>query len=122
MKTLKIGIMPKEQYQKRVLQIASGKYKPKTGEPKIWFSSMKSMAEVLSDNNIQLLQLIATQQPESIKELAEISGRKPGNLSRTLHTMERFGIVDLKQVPGNKQIKPVVKATSFSIQTIALVR
>jgi len=119
MKTLKIGIMPKEQYQKRVVNIAAGKYKPKSGEPKIWFSSMKSMAEVLSDNNIRLLRLIADKEPDSIKSLAEISGRKPGNLSRTLHTMERYGIVDLKKSSDSKQIKPVAKATQFSIQTMA---
>lgn len=114
---LKIGIMPREQYQKRLLAIAAGEYKPRAGEPKIWFSSMKSMAEVLSDNNIRLLHLIAEQKPQSIKELAALSGRKESNLSRTLHTMDRYGIVSLKRSVSGRGVIPVAKATQFDIQT-----
>ena len=42
---LKIGIMPREKFQQRILDITSGKYKPKRNEPKIWFHSMKSVGE-----------------------------------------------------------------------------
>ena len=43
MSKLKIGIMPREQFQRRVLDLASGKITPKCGEPKIWFNSLKSL-------------------------------------------------------------------------------
>lgn len=112
--------MPREQYQKRVLAIAKGKLKVKSTEPKIWFSSMRSMAEVLSDNNITLLQLIAEQHPQSIKELSELSGRQSSNLSRTLNTMKRYGIVDLKKDEHGKGLKPIALATQFSIQTVTM--
>lgn len=49
MKILKIGIMPRDKFQQRTIDIASGKYKPKEGEPKIWFSSIRSLCEILSD-------------------------------------------------------------------------
>ena len=49
MKTIIIGVMPQEQIRARIVAIAKGEYKPKLGEPKIWFTSMKSVAEVLSD-------------------------------------------------------------------------
>ena len=48
MKTVVIGILPQERIRERMLAIAKGEYKPKPGEPKIWFTSMKSVAEVLS--------------------------------------------------------------------------
>ncbi|SCX61978.1 hypothetical protein [Nitrosospira sp. Nsp1] len=51
MKRIVIGIMPQEKIRERMLAIARGTYKPKPGEPKIWFTSMKSLAEVLSDDN-----------------------------------------------------------------------
>jgi hypothetical protein len=51
MKTIVIGVMPQEQIWARAIAIAKGEYKPKPGEPKIWFTSMKSVAEVLSDQN-----------------------------------------------------------------------
>ena len=117
MRVLKIGIMPRNQFQKRAIDIAAGRYKPKRGEPKIWFSSIKSISEVLSDNNIRLLKIIDERHPETLTELAEISGRQTSNLSRTLKTMERYGIVELQKKA--KSIKPIAKATAFNIQYAA---
>lgn len=114
MKTLKVGIMPSDKFQQRVLDIAAGRYKPAAGEPKIWFSSLKSLAEVLNENNTRLLALIEKSKPESLKELAELSGRQSSNLSRTLKTFERYGIVELRK--ENKLLKPIVKATDFQIE------
>ncbi len=45
---LNVGIMLREPFQQRVLIIAARRYKPAKIEPKIWFSSMKSLSEVLS--------------------------------------------------------------------------
>ena len=118
MQVLKIGIMPQHRFQKRLLDIAAGRYVPKRGEPKIWFSSIKSFSEVLSDNNVRLLRLIERYQPDSLKELAELSGRKTSNLNRTLKTMARYGIVELKKV--NKTVRPIAKATEFNIQYAAI--
>ena len=73
-KTVKVGIMPLEQFKHRTIAIAQGKYKPKKGEPKIWFRSMKSLANVLSEDNQTLLKLIVELQPKSIKELETITG------------------------------------------------
>lgn len=113
MKTIVIGIMPQEKIRKRVLAIARGEYRPKASEPKIWFTSMKSLAEVLSDDNRALLRVITETKPESISALAEATGRKPGNLSRTLKTMSNYGIVDLKREKNH--VRPVAKATDFRI-------
>lgn len=113
MKTIVIGIMPQEKIRERVLAIARGEYRPKASEPKIWFTSMKSLAEVLSDDNRALLRVITEIKPESISELAEATGRKPGNLSRTLKTMSNYGIVDLKREKNH--VRPVAKATDFRI-------
>ena len=113
MKKIAIGIMSQEKIRERMLAIAKGEYKPKPGEPKIWFSSMKSLAEVLSDENRALLRTIRDAQPESISGLAVITGRKPGNLSRTLKTMSNYGIVEMRR--ENRHVRPIVKATEFQI-------
>ena len=100
-KILKIGIISREDYKNRTIAIAQGKYKLKKDEPKVWFESVQSMAQVLSSENQKLLKIIKEQKPESLKELERVSGRKRSNLSRTLNTMSRYGIVDLvKQKPG----------------------
>jgi len=113
-KTLKIGIMPREQFQKRMLDVTAGRTKLNKDDPKVWFNSMKSLSEVLSDNNVHLLKMIEETQPKTLKDLAELSGRQVSNLSRTLKMMERYGIVELKKV--SRSIEPVVKASQFSIQ------
>lgn len=110
-----VGIASQEQIRERVLAIAQGRHKPKSDEPKIWFTSMKSLAEVLSDDNRTLLRTIREMQPESIAQLAQATGRKPSNLSRTLKTMSRYGLVEMEMQRGKKTVRPVSKATEFRI-------
>ncbi|TVR67585.1 MAG: transcriptional regulator [Candidatus Competibacteraceae bacterium] len=113
MKTVVIGILPQDQIRARMLAIARGEIKPGPEEPKVWFTSMKSLAEVLSDDNRALLRVITQAQPGSIARLAEITGRKPSNLSRTLKTLSRYGIVEMHR--EKNQIRPVARATEFTI-------
>jgi len=113
MNTVVIGILPQEQIRARMLAIARGEYQPQPDEPRIWFTSMKSLAEVLSDDNRALLRVIEEMQPESISSLAEVTGRKPGNLSRTLKTMARYGIVELRREKNH--VRPIARATTFRI-------
>jgi predicted transcriptional regulator len=95
MKTLKVGIASYEDMKARTMAIAKGKLRPKPGDPKVWFTSPESFAKVLSNRNRALLAQIAETQPSSMQELAAATGRTPGNLSRTLRTMERYGLVRL---------------------------
>ena len=113
-KTIKIGIISRENYKKRTIAIARGQYKPKRDEPRIWFESVQSMAQVLSSENQELLRIIEKQKPESLKQLEAVSGRKRSNLSRTLKTMSQYGIVDL--IKQDRAVKPIVKATDFKVE------
>jgi predicted transcriptional regulator len=113
-KTLTVGIISKEDYKKRTIAIAKGEYKPKKNEPKVWFESIKSMAQVLSNENQHLLKVILDNKPQSITELVELTGRAKSNLSRTLKTLERYGIVELEK--KNNAIMPIVKATDFKVE------
>ena len=113
MKAIKIGIMPQEQIRARVLAIARGEIKARPSDPKIWFTSMKSLAEVLSDDNRTLLKVIRDIRPDSVTALAAATGRKPGNLSRTLKTMSHYGIVEMRR--EKKLVRPIANATEFQI-------
>ena len=111
---VKIGIMSKEQYKKRTIAIAKGEYVPKKDEPKVWFESLQSMSQILSSQNQELLKVIIEKQPQSLKELGILTGRAKPNLSRTLKTLEQYGIVALEKV--NNALVPTVKATRFSVE------
>lgn len=119
MKPLTIGILPQEKIRARTLAIARGEYRPKPGEPKIWFTSLRSLAEVLSEDNRALLKVIRETKPESVAALAQTTGRQPGNLSRTLSTMARYGFVELRKREGTLAKMPVVKAVDFRILATA---
>ena len=97
MKTLKIGIADYDRMKARTMAIARGEHKPARGEPTVWFTSIESFAKVLSQRNRELLAMIGREKPGSVTELAELSGRSKSNLSRTLKTMSRYGLVELQE-------------------------
>ena len=81
--------------------------------PSIWFPSLASLAAVLSDDNRRLLRQIHDKQPKSLTELAELSGRKVPNLSRTLKMMADYGLVSLQR--NVRDVQPTALATKFLV-------
>ena len=113
MKTLHVGIASYEDMKARTLAIARGKYKPSKNEPKIWLTSMESFAKILSNKNRALLDLTSESEFSSISDLADKTGRKKSNLSRTLSTMEQYGLVILKKAKG--RIIPTVPYSKIDL-------
>jgi predicted transcriptional regulator len=114
MKVMKLGIMSRKDFRQYTIGIAKGKLKPDSDAPKVWFDSVESMAQVLSASNRELLALIRQHNPQSLRELSELSGRKKESLSRTLRTMDNYGIVRLEQGKRRATI-PHVLADSFEV-------
>ena len=105
--TLKFGIDSYGRMKARTLAIARGEYKPSADEPSVWFTSVERFARVLSQRNCELLALIAREEPASLTELAALAGRNKSNLSRTLKTMSRYGLVELKEGERRRMIPRV---------------
>jgi predicted transcriptional regulator len=74
---------------------------------------MASLAAVLSEENRALLRVIHEAKPRSLTELAQLTGRKVPNLSRTLRTMAGYGLVGLERDKG--EVRPTALATRFTI-------
>jgi predicted transcriptional regulator len=105
--TLKVGIASYKGMKSRTMAVARGMRRIAADEPKVWFTSTESFAKVLSAGNRELLQVIAKEAPSSLDELARITGRAKSNLSRTLKTMQGYGLVRLER--GDKgRITPKV--------------
>lgn len=81
--------------------------------PTVWFSSTASLAAILSEENRALLRIMRDATPRSLTELAELTGRKVPNLSRTVKTMAAYGLVDLLRDKG--EVRPVARATEFTV-------
>jgi predicted transcriptional regulator len=97
MTTLKVGIASYQEMKARTMAVARGKRRVAPGEPKVWFTSTESFAKVLSAGNRELLRVIAERAPRSLDELARITGKAKSNLSRTLRTMEGYGLIRLER-------------------------
>lgn len=106
MSVLKIGIADYEEMKARTLRIARGEEKPAPGDPKVWFTSTESFAQILSAGNRELLRVINEQAPGSLEELAEITGRAKSNLSRTLKKMVSYGLVRMER--NGRKLAPKV--------------
>jgi predicted transcriptional regulator len=97
MTTLRVGIATYEEMKARTMAVVRGGHRVSRYEPKVWFTSTESFAKVLSAGNRELLRVIAEQSPASLDELARLTGKAKSNLSRTLKTMEGYGLVLLER-------------------------
>lgn len=107
-RVLRVGIASRAEMRARTLAIARGELKPMPSDPKVWFSSLESLAQVLSTKNQALLETIRQNEPQSLKELAALSGRAEGNLSRTLQTLAQYGFVRLNKAEGRRVVPEVL--------------
>lgn len=115
MKTLHIGIAPPSYVRKRMLAIARGE-KRLPGEPSVWVSSLESLARVLTEKNMLLLEMIRNSQPQSLSELARISERALPNLSRTLHSMEKLGMVEFREQPNGRKVPTALCSKDVKVE------
>lgn len=115
MTTLTIGILPYEEMKARTLAIARGTIKPSPDDPKIWLPSTETLGRILSGPNRALLAEIIRSKPQSLTELAERTGRKLSNVSRTLKTMERYGLVSLRKTSDGR-LEPVVGYDDLTVR------
>jgi predicted transcriptional regulator len=105
MTTLKVGIADYDEMKARTMRIARGAEKPATGDPKVWFTSTESFAQILSSSNRKLLRVIHEWAPASLEELSQITGRAKSGLSRTLKA--GYGLVRMEKGQGLKLIPKV---------------
>ena len=117
MTTLKVGIASYQEMKARTMAVARGERRVAASEPKVWFTSTESFAKVLSAGNRELLRVVVEKTPTSLDEFGAHNGSAcKSNLSRTLKTMENYGLVQL--VRGERgRITPRVIYDRVSVQT-----
>jgi predicted transcriptional regulator len=74
------------------------------------FDSLETVVRLLTKENRKLLSLIRDAEPQSVAELALLSGRSQPNLTRTLNKLEAVGFVRLN-IHGKKKAPQVVVET-----------
>ena len=111
---VRIGIATPGDMRARTIAIARGELKSSPDDPKIWFPSIEALGKALSGKNLELLAEIRRAPPETLQALADRTGRKLSNLSRTLRTMELYGLVRLEK--AGRRVLPVVDYDEVDIR------
>ncbi|EGT3587865.1 recombinase family protein [Proteus mirabilis] len=88
----KIGILSEELTRKRMVRIAEGKVTSEEPYPQFLFESLATLSQLLSNENVGLLNLIAREKPNSLDELAEMSGRSIKDLITLLEMFKSNGV------------------------------
>jgi len=71
------------------------------------FNSVDAMVRLLTPINRELLAIIRDRKPQSVAELAQMSGRSQPNLTRTLAKMEAAGFITMEAVGRRRKVPSV---------------
>lgn len=113
-----------QEFKDYTVAVARGERRVDPREPKIWcepieadegadrevqFASLEAGAKLLSAKNRTLLRAIAERKPNSVAELAALTGRAEQNVLRTLNKLAAAGVIRLDQGAGRAR-RPVLTA------------
>ncbi|MHB8370789.1 MAG: HVO_A0114 family putative DNA-binding protein [Leptospirales bacterium] len=82
--------------------VARGKKEAPKDADVMSVDSIEVLLRLLTPQNRELLAVIRDKKPQSIAELAKLTGRAQSNLTRTLGKLEAIGFVRLKSVERRK--------------------
>ena len=81
-----------------------GEKKSRSGQETLYFTSIDELRRVLTDKRLELLRLIHTEKPGSIKELADIAKRDLKNVNADVHLLARLSLLELvEEKAGSKR-------------------
>jgi predicted transcriptional regulator len=101
--------------RKEMRAVASGKRFPPKDAAGISFDSVETLLRLLTPKNRELLAVIRDRSPQSIAELAQMTGRKAPNVTRTLGKLEAVGFIRMRMVKRRKVPTTSVRALRISI-------
>jgi predicted transcriptional regulator len=98
----KYKIQSHESLKQEMMAVARGE-KPASKDAAVpSFNSIDAVTRLLTPENRALLATIRDRKPQSISELAEMTGRAQSNLTRTLAKLEAVGFVRMRLVARRK--------------------
>ncbi len=100
------------------IKVEIGKIPKKKSKNIIYFATFKDMQKVLNPNRMQLLEVIKQHHPESIYELASITKRDQGNVTKDINILKKHGFVNIKQTKQGKRTKSEPKIESEAIEMV----
>jgi len=84
---------------------------------KKYISETSNLRQLLSNEKARLIHIIKTKQPESIYELAKLTGRDFKAVRHDIRLLEHFGIIELisSHKHGRERLRPVIDVDKLVI-------
>jgi predicted transcriptional regulator len=115
MKVPKFKIQSLESLREEMRAMARGERPPPPDAGMPTFESVDVLVRLLTRENRQLLATIRDRKPQSVAELAQMTGRAQPNLTRTLAKLQDAGLITLKTVGRRKAPSATVKKIVIEI-------
>lgn len=109
----RIGIADEELVRKYMLDVAGGKLNNVEDIPHFWFASLTELAQVLTNDNIKLLNMIDHERPNSVGKLSEITSRSVEELSISIDEIAAKGFVRIDRCGNEERLTAIY--TSFEV-------
>ncbi|EJO3860691.1 transcriptional regulator [Vibrio parahaemolyticus] len=109
----RIGIADEELVRKYMLDVAAGKLNNVEDIPHFWFVSLTELAQVLTNDNIKLLNMIDHERPNSVGKLSEITSRSVEELSISIDEIAAKGFVRIDRCGNEERLTAIY--TSFEV-------
>lgn len=109
----RIGIADEELVRKYMLDVAAGKLNNVEDIPHFWFASLTDLAQVLTNDNIKLLNMIDHERSNSVGKLSEITGRSVEELSISIDEIAAKGFVRIDRCGNEERLTAIY--TSFEV-------
>ena len=82
-------------------------------ETNITFVEPSDIQRLLTPKRLELIQTLMTEEVASIRELAEVLDRNPSEVHDDVHTLEEYGVIELRE--DGRAKKPVVPYDDIDI-------
>jgi predicted transcriptional regulator len=105
----KITVQSLRSLRDEMKAIARGERRAPADAGKPSFNSVRAVVRLLTPDNRRLLALIRDRKPQSVAELAALTGRAQPNLTRTLAKLQAAGFITMKTVGRRRTPSVVVK-------------
>ena len=100
--------------------VARGEEAAPRGAGGISFDCVEALLRLLTPQNRELLAVIRDKKPQSIAELAELTGRAQPNLTRTLGKLEAAGLVHFESDKRRKIPTAAIRSLRIRIDPFSL--
>jgi len=118
MPTLKVTVGERDRLDQRTrerIKAAQEGAELADGQPVLNFGSYAELSQLLRPTNLELLEVIAEQDPESIRETATLVDREYKQVHQNLSELSEIGVIDFESGSPGQAKQPVLAYDGLEI-------